>query len=144
MLEELKKWVSIANISEEQQIMLTSNDLFATVEYVCILTQREKEAEAKLAELEKQKPIGRVDRGEVTENNEYPDARVVCLHDQAGWENFQDGTELFTRPAPAINLADLVPPETSCIGWVRDEIKEHDKKWIEMLRNIEEPQNGKF
>lgn len=53
--------------------------------------------------------IGRVDRGEVSENNEYPDARVVCLHEQADWENFQDGTELFLRPAPAINLAKLVP-----------------------------------
>jgi hypothetical protein len=54
-------------------------------------------------------PIGRVDRGEVSDSNEYPDARVVCLHEQADWENFQDGTELFLRPAPAINLAELVP-----------------------------------
>ncbi len=56
-------------------------------------------------------PIGRVDRGEVSDNNEYPNARVVCLHDQADWENFHDGTELFLRPAPAADLAELVPDE---------------------------------
>lgn len=49
-------------------------------------------------------PIGRVDRGEVSDSNEYPDARVVCLHDQADWENFPDGTELFLHPAPAVSL----------------------------------------
>lgn len=49
-------------------------------------------------------PIGRVDRGEVSDNNEYPNTRVVCLHDQADWENFQDGTELFLRPAPAVGM----------------------------------------
>lgn len=54
-------------------------------------------------------PIGRVDRGELSDNNEYPNARVVCLHDQADWENFQDGTELYLRPAPAADLTELVP-----------------------------------
>ncbi|MGL3999979.1 hypothetical protein ACR3LR_09215 [Pantoea eucalypti] len=49
-------------------------------------------------------PIGRVDRGEVSDNNEYPNARVVCLHDQADWENFPDGTELFLRPSPAVGM----------------------------------------
>lgn len=49
-------------------------------------------------------PIGRVYRGEVSDNNEYPNARVVCLHDQADWENFHDGTELFLRPATAVGM----------------------------------------
>ena len=70
------------------------------------------EARAKLAEMAKRPPIGRVDRGEVSDNNEYPNARVVCLHDQADWENFQDGTELFLRPAPAADLSAMVP-----LGW---------------------------
>lgn len=74
-------------------------------------TSRCDKAEAKLAELQNQKPIGRVDRGHVSDSNEYPDARVVCLHEHVGWEAFQDGTELFTRPAPAINLAEMVPDE---------------------------------
>lgn len=72
---------------------------------------RAKAAEARLAEYEKQEPIGRVDRGAVTDSNEYPDARVICLHEHVGWEAFQDGCELFTRPAPAISLAELVPEE---------------------------------
>ena len=52
-------------------------------------------------------PIGRVDRGAATDSNEYPDARVVCLHEHVGWEAFQDGRELFTRPAPAADLAEM-------------------------------------
>lgn len=28
-------------------------------------------------------------------------ARVVCLHDQGDWDNFQDGTLLFTAAKPA-------------------------------------------
>lgn len=54
-------------------------------------------------------PIGRVDRGDVSENNEYTDARVVCLHDQADWESFPDGTDLFLRPAPAVGMEKLKP-----------------------------------
>jgi len=73
--------------------------------------QRVEAAEEKLAELENQEPIGRVDRGEANDNNEYPGVRVVCLHEQADWINFQDGTELFLRPAPAVSLAELVPGE---------------------------------
>lgn len=87
--------------------------------------QRAETAEAKLAELEKQPPVG--------------EAVNIGGAIMVEWERcISDGSQLFTRPAPAINLAELVPPETSCIGWVRDEIKEHDKKWLEMLRNIEE------
>lgn len=66
-------------------------------------TERCEKAEARLAELEKQEPIGRVDRGEANDNNEYPGVRVVCLHEQADWINFQDGTELFLRPSPAVS-----------------------------------------
>ncbi|MDJ0023070.1 hypothetical protein QM543_07215 [Pantoea eucrina] len=65
--------------------------------------------EAKLAGMEKQEPIGRVDRGAVTDSNEYPDARVLCLHDHVGWEAFQDGYGLFARPVPAVSLMELVP-----------------------------------
>lgn len=73
------------------------------------LEQRAEAAEAKLAEMQRQEPIGRVDRGAVTDSNEYPDARVLCLHDHVGWEAFQDGYELFARPVPAVSLMELVP-----------------------------------
>jgi hypothetical protein len=69
-------------------------------------------------------PIGRVDRGAATDSNEYPDARVVCLHEHVGWEAFQDGCELFTRLAPAINLAELVPS----IEALRAEFEEVERK----------------
>lgn len=81
--------------------------------YIAHLEQRAEAAEAKLAEYENQKPIGRVDRGAATDSDEYPDAHVVCLHEHVGWEAFQDGCELFTRPAPAVSLAELVPKEVS-------------------------------
>lgn len=61
-----------------------------------------------------------------------------CTKTETGKKLEELITELHDDVAPPINLAQLVPPETSCIGWVRDEIKEHDKKWLEMLRNIEE------
>lgn len=111
------------------------------------LEQRAEAAEAKLAELAKQEPIGRVDRGAATDSNEYPDARVVCLHEHVGWEAFQDGCELFTRPVPA---AELVPHKTcdACIhvlavlgfnyktARIKDVLSE-----VKRLRNIEEAQN---
>lgn len=104
MLEKLKTWTSIANISEEQQITLTSNNLFAAVEYVHILTQRAEAAEAKLAELEKQKSVAEV----------VSVLRGLQRVKEVAWrEGISQpvGTELFTRPAPAINLAELVPDE---------------------------------
>ncbi|WP_370426161.1 hypothetical protein AB9Q52_011365 [Pantoea vagans] len=89
-------------------------------------------------------PVGRVDRGEVFDNNEYPNARVVCLHDEADWENFQDGTKLFLHPAPAVSLA----PVSNCLSFFASVIKSGES-WSatcqremdaarEALRNIEE------
>lgn len=105
-------------------------------------TSRCDKAEAKLAELQNQKPIGRVDRGHVSDSNEYPDARVVCLHEHVGWEAFQDGTELFTRPEPDINLAELVPGECDLVAEKQNGFYERAIGWNEcraaMLRNIEE------
>lgn len=52
--------------------------------------------------------MGRVNRGEVSDSNEYLDARVECLHDQADWENFQDGYLLYPAPpVPALKLPDV-------------------------------------
>lgn len=72
--------------------------------------KRAETAEQKLAAYgDPQSPIGVVHRGEVDDSNSYPDCRVVCVHDQADWENFPDGTELFLGPQQPANLADLVP-----------------------------------
>lgn len=49
--------------------------------------------------------IGEVRLGKQGDVGNYPSARVVCLHDQADWDNFSDGTKLYTAPpapAPAV------------------------------------------
>lgn len=79
----------------------------AVTERISELEQRAEAAEQRLDKAHKQSAIGRVDLGQASDSNEYPNARVVCLHEHAGWENFQDGTELFLRPAPAADLAYL-------------------------------------
>lgn len=50
-------------------------------------------------------PIGVVNRESTSDNNEFLDAKVECVHPQAGWENFQDGFILYTAPSvPVIKL----------------------------------------
>ena len=49
--------------------------------------------------------IGVVNRGSTSDNNEFLDAKVECVHPQAGWENFQDGFTLYTAPpVPVVKL----------------------------------------
>ncbi|WP_024555183.1 hypothetical protein ACP26C_12650 [Franconibacter helveticus 513] len=50
---------------------------------------------------DEQKPIGEVQLGEHDDTGSHPDARVVCLHDQADWENFPEGTKLYLNPLPS-------------------------------------------
>lgn len=66
----------------------------------CDLEEQVENNEAQIAALAKQKPIGIVKLGEYDDCGNHPDATVVCLHEYADWDNFQDGTELFTRAAP--------------------------------------------
>ncbi|EKN4766125.1 hypothetical protein FG469_004423 [Yersinia enterocolitica] len=51
-------------------------------------------AERQLAELKALPPIGQIVLGDYDSDGIRP-ARVVCLHDQADWDNFQDGTLLY-------------------------------------------------
>ncbi|CND69540.1 hypothetical protein [Yersinia intermedia] len=53
-----------------------------------------------LAELKKQEPIGKVIFGSYGSDG-IREASVVCLHDQADWDNFQDGTLLYLEAKPA-------------------------------------------
>ncbi|AKP34679.1 hypothetical protein [Yersinia aleksiciae] len=53
-----------------------------------------------LAELKALPPIGQIVLGDYDSDGTRT-ARVVCLHDQADWDNFQDGTLLFTEAKPA-------------------------------------------
>ncbi|HDL8541691.1 TPA: hypothetical protein PXS16_004324 [Yersinia enterocolitica] len=53
-----------------------------------------------LAELKAVPPIGQIVLSDYDSDGTRT-ARVVCLHDQADWDNFQDGTLLFTAVKPA-------------------------------------------
>ncbi|QGR65263.1 hypothetical protein [Yersinia intermedia] len=53
-----------------------------------------------LAEKEALPPIGRIVLSDYDSDGTRT-ARVVCLHGQADWDNFQDGTLLFTAANPS-------------------------------------------
>ncbi len=53
-----------------------------------------------LAELKALEPVGQIVLSDYDSDGTRT-ARVVCLHDQADWDNFQDGTLLFTAVKPA-------------------------------------------
>ena len=51
-------------------------------------------------------PVGEVVLGEYDDCGCHPDARVVCIaaDGQAGWENFKDGTRLYTAPPAPLSV----------------------------------------
>ncbi|CQH42104.1 hypothetical protein [Yersinia frederiksenii] len=53
-----------------------------------------------LAELKALEPTGQVVLSDYAPDGTRT-ARVVCLHDQADWDNFQDGTLLYLEAKPA-------------------------------------------
>lgn len=65
------------------------------------LEHRAEAAEAHLAELAKQKPAAQF----------YKSDHGNVFNTLDGWNPVEGVNELFTRPAPAINLAELVPDE---------------------------------
>ncbi|ORM78309.1 hypothetical protein [Pantoea eucrina] len=90
--------------------------------------------EAKLAELERQEPVAFTSPFYWKELNE--SGRVNCwLRNDRRDPDFN--VELFTRPAPALSLAELVPPEEK--GWQTNEFKSgRNSMRADILRNIEE------
>ncbi|HDM8448838.1 TPA: hypothetical protein P0O00_004228 [Yersinia enterocolitica] len=56
-----------------------------------------------LAVLKALEPIGQIVLSDYDSDGTRT-ARVACLHDQADWDNFQDGTLLFTESKPAAGL----------------------------------------
>lgn len=102
-------------------------------------------AEAKLAELAKQKPVGTVSIA-MDWSTHRNVATVNMRHDLVVSE-MKDGDELFTRPAPAADLADLVPDELTREAWRQLFINEDYQDTFRcgfsacraaILRNIEE------
>lgn len=60
-----------------------------------------------LASLEAE-PVGEVVLGEFDDCGCHPDARVACIaaDGQADWENFKDGTRLYTAPPAPVSVPD--------------------------------------
>lgn len=60
--------------------------------------------------------VGVVNRGSASDNNEFLDAKVDCVHPQAGWENFQNGFKLYTSPPVTVIK---FPDEHSFDAWFK-------------------------
>ncbi|MCE1386683.1 DUF551 domain-containing protein [Enterobacter hormaechei] len=62
-----------------------------------------------LASLEAE-PVGEIVLGEYDDCGCHPDARVACIaaDGQADWENFKDGTRLYTAPPAPVSVPDDV------------------------------------
>lgn len=97
------------------------------------LEQRAEAAEAKLAELEKQEPVAITTQHQIDS--------LPGDYDCSMWSvNFKEEGDitLYTRPAPAVNVADLVPDAER----IHNEFDDWREGWnacrAAILRNIEE------
>lgn len=87
---------------------------------------RARIAEAILAELRKQKPVGTVSVS--MDWNTHRNIATVNMRPDLVVAEMKDGDELFTRPAPAINLNELIPDESELAG-----------RHIEWLNTLQRP-----
>ncbi|KJX48566.1 hypothetical protein SG79_01300 [Enterobacter hormaechei subsp. xiangfangensis] len=57
--------------------------------------------------------VGEVVLGEYDDCGCHPDARVACIaaDGQADWENFKDGTRLYTAPPAPVSVPDEATPD---------------------------------
>lgn len=84
-----------------------TKDILAIAAEFRALEQRAEAVEEKLVELEKQKPIGTVSIA--MDWNTHRNIATVNMRPDLVVAEMKDGDELFTRPAPAVSMADLVP-----------------------------------
>ncbi|EUL86726.1 hypothetical protein P832_01999 [Enterobacter kobei] len=96
-----------------------------------------------LASLEAE-PVGEVVLGEYDDCGCHPDARVACIaaDGQADWENFKDGTRLYTAPPAPVSVPAAMEMDDDF-----DSAFEHGKAvgWnayrAAMLQGVDRPQN---
>lgn len=73
-------------------------------------------------------PIGEVILGEYDDTGSHPDARFVCLHPQANWDNFTNGFKLFAAPPLAVTVPTfdewIKSTGDNPLGWVRGAMRE--------------------
>ncbi|KOA70481.1 hypothetical protein [Pantoea sp. CFSAN033090] len=130
---------------EQKQALIDEIVIQALRDDVRHWQQRAEAAEAKLAELEKQKPVGTVSIA--MDWNTYRNVATVNMRHDLVVSEMKDGDELFTRPAPAADLDDLVPDELTREAWRQLFINEDYQDTFRcgfsacraaILRNIEE------
>lgn len=114
-------------ITEEQQqaLIVKLKVIIESYEHVVENTDEEIIYRIALTSLTAE-PVGVVNRGRVSDYNEHPDAKVDCTHPQSGWENFQDGFQLYAAP-PVSTLR--LPDKNELSGWARNH--EDSLDWYE-------------
>ncbi len=139
-MEKLNELVERSNeIADfyDNSILVDNKTILAIAEAFRALEQRAEAAEAKLAELEKQDPRGFIDVGT-------PEDEINILTQN---KILKTDIPLFTRPAPAINLAELVPNKMNNLNVPVFVFSELDPdsfiqgaNWVRstILRNIED------
>ncbi len=118
----------------DNSILVDNKTILAIAEAFRALEQRAEAAEEKLAEYEKQEPayyatgFRLLTPSEIEQYDRLKLSRIGLM-------------KLFTRPAPAVSLAELVPEEWSERAYT-DEERGYDSGWNDcraaILRNIEE------
>ena len=80
-----------------------------------------------LASLEAE-AVGEVVLGEFDDCGCHPDARVVCIaaDGQADWENFKDGTRLYTAPPAPVSVPDDVMAAMQKVARIRLDLNDFD------------------
>lgn len=112
----------------EGWIVADEGGRLVTYEAFLALAQRAEAAEAKLAELAKQEPAAFTSEHYWSELNTFGAVKCVLLKN-GNDPDFQ--VELFTRPVPASDLAELVPDDTTRMDWL-----------VSKVVNVREPLHG--
>ena len=93
----------MTNLAEmEDKLRIKQNHIKLRDTYILELERRAEAAEAKLAELEKQEPVGTVSIA--MDWNTHRNVATVNMRPDLVVAEMKNGDELFTRPAPAIDL----------------------------------------
>lgn len=117
--DQFESWVKFHSDDDEVESNLMmnaarTNYLHADIDNAWIAWRASREALKA-----EQKPIGEVHLGEYDDTGSHPDAKVVCLHDQADWENFPEGTKLYLNPQPCLpshRPIDTTPNQYDALG----------------------------
>lgn len=119
VLSEQERLQAIADC--EREILLLQKSLERTDAYRLITKSQLHRQEIALAALTSM-PMGQVYRGEYDDSGSHTDAKVVCLHDQADWENFADGTLLWLAPPVPVKKEGEQCSKCKGNGWLADEM----------------------